>query len=89
MVSISKDYELEIERAVETTPHILSDDEEECVESVLMRKHKALAFLFIPSEREIRRAERRARRARNQRFQRFDVSLGQFVQSSMFVQYAL
>ena len=54
-----------------------------------MRKHKALAFLFIPSEREIRRAERRARRARNQRFQRFDVSLGQFVQSSMFVQYVL
>ena len=88
MVSIANDYEQEIERAVETTPHILSDDEE-CFESALMRKHKAIAFLFIPSERDIRRAKRRARRLRNQRFQRFDLSLGQVVQSSMLFQQAM
>ena len=84
MVSITNDHD-ECSKALNSCADHSEDDFPSS--SALIRKHKALAFLFIPTAKELRRAKRRARRARNQRFQRYDLSLGQVVQSSMFIQY--
>ncbi len=86
MVSISNEH-VEMEETLTTCADFSDDDAQ--IKTALTRKHQAVAFLFIPTARELRRAQRRARRARNARFQRYDLSLGQVVQSSMFVQYIL